>query len=111
MTSNVVVMAMALIVCVGVFVLQYYLAKSDSKYLGYILPALAFVGALIFSVGYMRNPSDSVIELLASILAPLMLSIIPCIVLLSINSTVKKNKKIARDREAEQIDIDLRKDE
>ena len=111
MTSKYIVMAMALIVCVGVFVLQYFLAKSDSKIIGYILPSLAFVGALVFSFYYMSRSGDSIIEKIAGLAAPLMLSVIPGIVLLSINSTVKKNKKAARDREAQQIDIDLRKNE
>ena len=105
--SNTVILIMALIVCVGVFVLQYFLSKSDNKLLGYILPCLALIGALVFTFGYMKPKGASVLEVIAGVAATLMLSIIPAIVLLSINSTVKKNKRIAREKEAEQIDIDL----
>ena len=111
MVGRTVILAMVLIVCVGVFILQYFLAKSENKRLGYILPAIAFVGALVFTFGYMHEPADSPLELIAGIVAPLMLSVIPAIVLLSINSTVKKNKKIARDKEAERIDSELKQQE
>ena len=95
----------ALIVCLAILVvIQIFLSKAESKWIGLILPALTFLCSLLVPLSllmYMIGPLDwSVILLMAGIF---LIGNVPTVILLVVNYVCRE--KVWKKKEIEKMKI------
>lgn len=89
------------IVGAGLIILQIFLSKKDSKWLGLILPCITFVIDLIFILSV--TSANDVLTTIATILTTFVLGNIPTAVLLAIH--VGYRKKHNRQRSIDKMSV------
>ena len=92
-----------LAVVIGVIWLQIFLSKKDNKWLGLILPIVAFLFGLLYPLN-MVAPSDGVtVGFIMQMLLVWLLGNIPTIVLLLIYITCRQKKN--RNKQLDKMNI------
>ena len=88
---------LVLVLCVGGIVLQIFLSKKESKWLGLILPIITFGFSLLFvlNVANIGEPSTVIV----TVVSTLLLLNIPTAVLLVIYAACRGKRKRQRDLE------------
>ena len=93
MAGTAFLLAVVLLIAAGVLALQYVLSKSESKWLGLIIPAISVMYSIIMVCGLVYYDGMKMSQMIFSVASVFLMANIPTAVLLAIYLAVRRGKR------------------